>query len=169
MFLDECSINCGMARLYGRAPRHERVKGYVPDARFERTSVISTVRLDGGQAPLMFKGTLDGELFAAYTEKILAPTLREGDIVVMDNLSPHKVAGALGPIYRKGASAMFLPPYSPDYNPIELAWSKVKSVLRRLGGGTYEELESGLKTALDEITPSDISGWFKHCGYNVNT
>ena len=169
MFLDECSVSCGMVRLYGRALKHERVRAYVPDARFERTSLISAIRLDGGQAPMMFKGALDGKAFAAYAEKVLAPMLKEGDIVVMDNLSSHKVAGALAPIYRKGASAMFLPPYSPDYNPIELAWSKVKAVLRRLGGNTYGELVIGVKTAMDEITPSDISGWFKHCGYNVNT
>ena len=161
-------MDCGMTRLYGRAEKSDRVHGYVPDARFERTSVISTARLDGGQAPMMFKGALDGKTFAAYIEKVLATTLKEGDIVVMDNLSSHKVAGALEPIYAKGAEVLFLPPYSPDYNPIELAWSKMKAVLRRLKAATFDELVDAMGVALDSISTSDISNWFKHCGYAVH-
>jgi transposase len=141
------------------------VDGHVPDVRFERTSVISTVRLDGGQAPLMFKGALDGAMFAAYVAEVLAPTLGEGDIVVMDNLSSHKVEGALAPIYGRGASVLFLPPYSPEWNPIELAWSKMKATLRRLGARTYDALVAGMRAALEGITVSDIMGWFRHCGY----
>jgi transposase len=168
VFLDESSVNCGMTRLYGRSKKGERLNDHVPDVRFERTSVISTICLDGRQAPWMFKGTLDGVTFSTYTREVLAPTLKEGDIVVLDNLASHKVAGALAPIYEKGATVLFLPPYSPDNNPIELAWSKMKAVLRKLKAATFEELVAAMKTALEGITLSDISGWFKHCGYIVN-
>jgi transposase len=165
VFLDESSVDCGMTRLYGRARRGERVDDYVPDVRFERTSVISTVRLDGAQAPMMFRGALDGAMFAAYVAGVLEPTLAEGDIVVMDNLSSHKAKGALEPIYGRGASVLFLPPYSPEWNPIEPAWSKMKATLRGLKARTYDALVAGMNAALDGIAPSDILGWFRHCGY----
>jgi transposase len=98
----------------------------------------------------------------------LAPALQKDDVVVMDNLASHKVAGALEPLFERGAKVMFLPPYSYDYNPIELSWSKMKAVLRKLKARSYEELVAGMKTALGAITASDIAGWFQHCGYNVN-
>jgi hypothetical protein len=104
VFLDESSINCGMTRLYGRALAKNRVNDYVPDVRFERTSIVSSLRLNGNTAPLIFKGTLNGELFAAYIEQVLAPTLGEGDIVIMDNCSAHKVKDIFKPIYDRKAS-----------------------------------------------------------------
>jgi transposase len=168
VFLDESSINCGMTRLYGRAPKSERVNDYVPDVRFERTSVISTIRLSGETAPLIFKGSLNGDLFTVYVREIFAPTLKPGDIAVMDNLSSHKVAGALLPIFEKGATVLFLPPYSPDFNPIELSWSKMKAVLRKLRANTYDELVDDMKSALNSFSSTDILNWFKHCGYIVN-
>jgi transposase len=168
VFLDESSINCGMTRLYGRALKAERITDYVSDVRFERTSVISTIRLDGTQAPLMFQGTLNGEVFTIYVKDILAPTLKPGDIVVLDNLSSHKVKGALEPIYQRGATVLFLPPYSPDFNPIELSWSKMKAVLRKQKAKTYDDLVESMKLALNSITNTDISNWFKHCGYIAN-
>ena len=167
-FLDETGVNCGMTRLYGRALSNERVNDYVPDVRFERTSFISLLGLDGVNAPIMFKGTLDGNFFGGYVEYILAPTLLPGDIVVMDNYSPHKVNGVLDPIYEKGATVMFLPEYSPDLNPIELMFSKIKSILRKLKPRTPEELENAICQALDSVTYEDIVGWFKHDGYCVN-
>jgi transposase len=138
-----------MTRLYGRSKKGDRVNDYTPDARFERTSVISSIRLDGTQVPFMFKGTLDGELFKAYVKEALSPTLKRGDIVIMDNLPSHKVKGALDPIYEKGAEVVFLPPYSPDLNPIEMSWSKMKSVLRKLKAATYDER---VKPSLFEIS-----------------
>lgn len=168
VFIDESSINCGMTRLYGRAKKGSRINDYTPDVRFERASVISSVRLDGTQVPFMFQGTLNGELFSAYIKEALSPTLRRGDIVIMDNLSSHKVEGALSPIYEKGAKVMFLPPYSPDLNPIEMSWSKMKSVLRKLKAATYDEMAKSMKTALDSFTKSDIANWFSHDGYNAN-
>jgi transposase len=167
-FLDESSINAGMTRLYGRAPTNERVNGYVPDVRFERTSIISTLSLNGVEAPMMFKGTLNGDFFAGYIEHVLAPTLEPGEIVVLDNYSAHKANAALDPIYEKGATATFLPEYSPDLNPIELMWSKVKAVLRKLKPRTADELLNAMGIALDSVTYSDIVGWVKHDGYIVN-
>ena len=157
-----------MTRLYGRAPTNERVNDYVPDVRFERTSVISTLSLNGVDAPMMFKGTLNGDFFAGYVEHVLAPTLLPGEIVVLDNYSAHKVGDALDPIYERGATVMFLPQYSPDLNPIELMWSKVKSVLRKLKARTAEELLISVGQALDSVTYDDIVGWFLHDGYIVN-
>jgi transposase len=157
-----------MTRLYGRAPRNRRVNDYVPDVRFERTTIVSTIRLSGEQAPFIFKGGLTGDIFSAYVEKMLAPTLRQGDIVVMDNLSSHKVSGALEPIYQKGACVFFLPPYSPDLNPIELSWAKMKAGLKKLKPRTTEELIPALQIALNSFTQEDIANWFKHDGYTLN-
>ena len=126
VFIDESSVNCGMTRLYGRAIGKERVNDYVPDVRFERTSIISSIRLNGDLTPIMFKGTLNGEFFAEYIAQCLAPKLKKGDIVILDNLSSHKVCDALEPITEKEASVLFLPAYSPDFNPIEESWSKIE-------------------------------------------
>jgi len=157
-----------MTRLYGRGLKSNRVNDYTPDVRFERTSIISSIRLDGTQTPFMFKGTLNGEVFTVYVKEVLAPTLKVGDIVILDNLPSHKVKGALEPIYQKGATVLFLPPYSPDFNPIELSWSKMKGILRKLKANTYAELIEGMKLALDSFTISDIANWFKHHGYVAN-
>jgi transposase len=167
-FLDESSINCGMTRLYGRALTNERVNDYVPDIRFKRTSIIGTLGLDGTDATMMFKGTLNGDFFGGYVECVLAPTLSAGDIVVLDNCSAHKVSGVLDPIYERGASVIFLPEYSPDLNPIELMWSKVKSILRKLKPRTPEELENAMHEALGSITYENILAWFKYHGYVLN-
>jgi len=157
-----------MTRLYGRAPTDERINDYVPDVRFERESIISGISLNGIHAPMQFSGTLDGNVFTVYIKEALAPTLRPGNIVIMDSLSVHKVPGALDPIYEKGAKVLFIPKYSPDYNPIELAWSKFKSILRELKPRSKDELLECIKIALDSITLSDIKGWFYHDGYIVN-
>jgi len=156
-----------MTRLYGWGERCARVEDYVPDARFERTTVISTLRLSGVNAPLSFRGVLNGEVFEYYVSQVLAPTLQVGDVVVLDNLSSHKVKGVLDPIYAKGARVLFLPQYSPDLNPIELMWSKLKAVLRKFKARTYEEMQTALQQALDAITQADIKGWFKHDGYRT--
>jgi transposase len=157
-----------MTRLYGRAPTNERVNDYVPDVRFERSSIISAVNIKGVVAPLIFKGTLDGKFFAGYIEKVLSPELSFSDIVVMDNCSAHKVAKVLDPIYKKGAKVLFLPPYSPDLNPIELMWSKMKSSLRKLEPRTSEELRAASSKTIDFISSEDIQGWFNYYGYSTN-
>jgi len=167
VFLDESSINIGMTRLYGRAYGEERVIDYVPDVRFDRLSVLSSMRLDGTLVPLTYNGTLDGTLFLAYIKECLAPTLNEGDIVIMDNASAHKVKGVVDAIEAKGAYVLWLPTYSPDFNPVEQLWSKVKSYLRKVKARTFDALCLALKHAFDSISLSDIRAWFRLANYCV--
>lgn len=167
VFLDESSINIGMTRLYGRAFGEERVIDYVPDVRFDRLSILSSMRLDGTLVPLTYKGTLNGALFLAYIKECLVPTLNDGDIVIMDNASPHKVKGVVDAIEEKGAYVLWLPTYSPDLNPVEQMWSKVKAHLRKAKARTLDALYVALKNALDSISPSDISSWFAMTNYSV--
>lgn len=167
VFLDESGVNTGMTRIYGRAVSHRRVKEAMPDIRFERTSVLSSVRLDGTMVPMVFEGALNGELFKAYVEKMLAPSIKPGDIVIMDNLSSHKVSGIVEAIEAVGAFIMYLPPYSPDLNPIELMWSKVKAILRKLKIRAKELLDQAISDALDSVTQADIAAWFCHDGYKL--
>ena len=157
-----------MTRLYGRAPSNERVEEYVPDVRFERTSVMGALGLSGIIAPLTYKGTLNGEFFGVYVKESLAPAMNEGDTLMLDNLSSHKVKDALKPLYDKGINVIFLPPYSHDFNPIEQAWSKIKAYLRKVKARTFDELFSAMSSALDLITREDILGWIRNCGYGLS-
>jgi len=168
VFLDESSINSGMTRLYGRSVSNKRIVDYTPDVRFKRSTILSSVRLNGDMVPLVFEGSLNGELFMEYVSKCLAPTLKEGDIVIMDNLTSHKVKGIVEPILAVGASMVYLPPYSPDLNPIEMMWSKIKAYLRKVKARTNELLENAIAQALDLITTSDILGWFTKNGYSIH-
>ena len=154
-----------MTRLYGRALKGERVNDYVPDMRFKRTSVLSSVRLDGTMATIYFEGTLNGNLFKEYIKSVLAPTLKNGDIVIMDNLSSHKVSGVIDPIIEAGATVKYLPPYSPDFNPIELVWSKFKTYLKKVKARSFDLLETQILPALNSISTHDIHNWFRHDGY----
>ena len=154
-----------MTRLYGRAFSNERIYDYVPDVRFERTSVIGALGLNGIVAPLVYKGTLNGDFFHAYLEQCLAPALKKGDTVIMDNCSAHTAKNVLMPLFDKGINVVFLPVYSPDFNPIELAWSKIKAYLRKMKARTADELLDAIAGALGTITQMDIIGWIRHCGY----
>jgi transposase len=167
VFLDESGVNTGMTRLYGRAIGGNRVVDYTPDIRFQRTSILSSIKLDGTCVPMVYSGALNGELFKKYLEEFLAPTLRAGDIVVMDNLSSHKVDGVIKIIENVGAKVVFLPPYSPDFNPIELMWSKIKTYLRKVKARKPEMLFNSISDSLETIMPSDILGWFSHSGYST--
>jgi transposase len=167
VFLDESGINTGMTRLYGRSTRGKRVDDYVPNARFERTSILSSVRLSGDLVPLVFEGSLNGELFREYVSKCLVPTLQEGDVVIMDNLTAHKVEGIADLILSAGAEVVYLPPYSPDLNPIEMMWSKIKAHLRKTKARTKQSLETAIGKALDFVSKSDIAGWFVKNGYSI--
>jgi transposase len=138
---------------------------YVPDARFERKSILVGLRLTGQMQSLLFNGTLNGKLFIAYIKQFLSRILNVGDIVILDNCSVHKVAGVKEAIEACGAKILYLPAYSPDLNPVELLWSKVKAILRREKARTFDELEKALKIALDSVSVDDVVGWFKHCGY----
>ena len=166
-FLDESGTNTGMTRLYGRSPSNERVVDYTPDVRFERTSILSSVRSNGDMVPLVYEGALNGDLFKAYVVECLVPTLGKGDIVIMDNLTSHKVAGVVDSIVAAGAKVIYLPPYSPDFNPIEMMWSKIKAYLRKVKARTKELLENAIAEALDRVTTSDILAWFVECGYSI--
>jgi len=156
-----------MTRLYGRAPTEQRVVDSVPDVRFARTSVLASVRLDGTIVPCVFDDALNGDLFREYVRVFLVPTLKLGDIVVLDNLSSHKVSGIAEMIQAAGAQVIFLPPYSPDLNPIELMWSKIKAILRKLKIRSRDLLEEAIVFALDSVSVSDISNWFAHDGYRL--
>ena len=167
VFLDEASINTGMTRLYGRGSSDERVVDYTPDVRFERTTILSSVRLNGDKVPLIFEGSLNGEFFREYIRQCLVPTLKNGDIVIMDNLTSHKVKGVIDPIIAAGASVLYLPPYSPDYNPIEMMWSKIKAYLRKTKARTRELLDDAIAEALNLVSTSDILAWFNKNGYSI--
>lgn len=166
-WFDESGANCGMTRLYGRAFSNERVNDYVPDVRFERTSVMGALALSGIIAPLTYKGTLNSNLFSSYVRECLAPVMKKGDTFMLDNCSVHTVKDILKPLIDKGVDVVFLPVYSPDFNPIELAWSKIKAYLRKVKAREPTELSEAIADALNTITKSDILGWVKHCGYGL--
>ena len=154
-----------MARLRGRSPRGERCRASVPHGHWKTTTLVAGLRLDGLTAPMVVDGAMDGEMFTAYAEAILAPTLAPGDIVILDNLPAHKVTGARAAIEARGAFMLFLPPYSPDFNPIEQAFSKLKSILRKAAARTVEALEAAIVAALDAFTPYECANYFTNSGY----
>jgi len=166
IFIDESGAKTNMARLYGRAFGGARVFASVPHGHWCSTTMIAAVGTWGTRAPFVFEGAMDREMFRAYVKEILVPELKAGDIVVMDNLSCHKDEKARGYIEKAGACVWYLPPYSPDFNPIEKMWSKVKAFLRKVAARTEEALFQAIKEALAVITLSDIKGWFKSCGYS---
>jgi transposase len=165
IFFDESGVNLSMARAYGRARRGQRAVGHVPKNWGDNITLSAGLSTRGLIAPLMLTGSMTGEIFEAYIEQFVVPELRPGDVVVMDNLSAHKLASVRQLIEAVGARLLYLPPYSPDFSPIELAWSKVKTLMRGLAARTLETLEHAIVHALRAITPSDARGWFRHCGY----
>lgn len=165
VFLDESGVNIDMVRRYGRAKNKNRVNDYAPVNTPKKTTLVSSLRLDGTQAYEFFQGSLNGKNFLSYVKNTLIPTLKKGDIVVMDNLSCHKVKGVKEAIEEAGASVLYLPPYSPDFNPIEMMWSKIKALLRNWKTDTPELLHSVIPDAFSSISVSDISGWFTASGY----
>jgi transposase len=167
-FLDESGSNLALTRLYARAAPGERVAEGVPQNHGENVTMLAAISLGGVQAPMTVNGAVDGVVFLTYVREVLSPTLSEGDIVVMDNLKAHKVAGVREAIEARGARLQYLPPYSPDLNPIEKCWSKVKTYLRKVKARTREALEAALKEALLQVTAADALAWFTHCGYPVH-
>jgi len=155
-----------MTRLYGRAPRGTRCHASVPHGHWQTTTMISSVRLDGTTAAMAIPGATDTEVFRAYVAEVLCPSLQHGDIVIMDNLAPHKSDPTLALISKAGAQVLFLPAYSPDFNPIEKMWSKVKSLLRATEARTPADLTLAIGHALAQVTPKDALGWFTSCGYS---
>jgi transposase len=167
VFLDESGAKTSMTRLRGRAPKGQRVYDAAPHGHWGTTTMISSIRQDGTTACMTMDGPTTGDVFQAYVRHILAPTLRPGDIVVLDNLSSHKRADALTLIEKVGATVKFLPAYSPDLNPIEKMWSKIKELLRAAKARTREALEKAIADALDKVSASDAAGWFQSCGYTI--
>jgi transposase len=167
VFVDETGTNTAMARRYGRAPRGQRVDGPVPHGHWKTVTLTAAVRLGGVGGCLAFDGATDALTFETYIEQVLAPTLRPGDIVVMDNLKCHKGAAIERAITAVGAELRYLPAYSPDLNPIEKLFSKLKALLRTAAARTVERLYEALGEALRTVTDQDIAGWFGSCGYST--
>ena len=154
-----------MTRRYGRARRGQRVHDAVPKNWGRNVTVPGTLSCQGLEAVMTIEGATDAAVFRAYVGEVLAPTLKPGDVVVMDNLGTHKVDGIRSAIKARGATLMYLPPYSPDYSPIEPCWSKLKTCLRAIKARTREALDEALSYVIDTVTASDAKGWFNHCGY----
>ena len=165
VFLDEAGATTTMTRLRGRAKGGQRCHGRTPQGHWRTTTMLSSIRLSGQTACLAIVGATTAEVFREYVRGVLVPTLRPGDIVVADNLSAHKDKQAQELIRQAGAQFTLLPAYSPDLNPIEMMWSKVKERLRAAKARTQETLYKALAHALDAVTPDDANGWFRACGY----
>lgn len=163
IFLDESGSNIAMTRTHARAPRGERARGVVPRNRGRVTTMLGALSIDGIEAMMTVEGGTTAPVFLKFLDDYLVPRLRPGDVVVMDNLGAHHAKGVRERIEACGASIVYQPPYSPDLNPIEHAWSKIKALLRALGARTVALLMAAVVHAASFITPSDAAGWFKHC------
>ena len=168
MFLDETGATTKMARRHGRAPRGERLRASVPHGHWKTTTFIGGLRLSGMTAPMVLDGPMTAAWFLAYVEQILVPTLAPGDIVILDNLAAHKSAAARDAIEATGATMLFLPPYSPDLNPIENAFSKLKALLRKAAARTLEQLWNAIAQAIDAFTPTECANYFAAAGYDAD-
>ena len=168
VFIDETGASTKMARLRGRAKRGTRCRSPIPHGHWKTTTFTGALRMTGLTAPMVLDGPMTGEWFAAYAQQVLAPTLRPGDIVILDNLPAHKVAAAreaIEAIEAVGARMLFLPPYSPDFNPIENAFSKLKAILRKAAPRTVPELWDAIRDALPRFTPNECTNYFIAAGY----
>lgn len=165
LFVDETGMHTAMTRLYGRAPQGQRVIGRVPQGHWKATTLIAGVRHDGVVAPWVFEGATDAATFETYITAVLVPQLRPGDLVVLDRLAVHRRPAVARAIRKAGAGLWYLPPYSPDLNPIERIWSKVKAWLRKVGARVTEELWAAIAKALDAVTATDCRNSFAHSGY----
>jgi transposase len=165
VFVDESGTNISLTRLYGWAPHDQRATGSVPRNHGKNTTVVAALAPDGLHEPWMIEGAMDTATFAWYIREQLGPTLRPGQVVVLDNLSVHKAASIRQAIEARHCQLLFLPPYSPDCTPIEQAFSKIKAILRGLGARTRETLWEAVRLAVEAITPDDALAWFAHAGY----
>jgi len=165
IFIDESGLSTKMARLRGWAPKGERCRAAIPHGHWKTVTFVGGLTLTGFVAPMLLDGPMDGECFLAWTEQMLAPALRPGDIVVMDNLAAHKVAGVRQAIEACGAELRYLPPYSPDLNPIENAFAKLKAHVRKSAARTLDALERAAANALQQFKPEQCANFFAHAGY----
>ncbi|MGB8645428.1 MAG: IS630 family transposase [Anaerolineae bacterium] len=164
-FIDESGVHLGLTRLFGRAAPGVRVPEATPGYSGPHYTLIAALGLTTVTAAWVLEGAMTRDAFDLYVEQVLAPTLSPGDVVVLDNLNVHKSEAARRAVAARGARLAYLPPYSPDWNPIEKCWAKIKTVLRRLKARTFEALVDALDRAFQTITPEDAQAWFAHCGY----
>lgn len=165
VFLDETGLNTKMARLYGRSLRHERCVAAVPHGHWQTSTFIAALRCDGVAAPFLIEGAVNAEVFTAYLSQVLCPELKKNDIVVLDNLSTHKITAVAELIAAQGATVRYLPAYSPDLNPIEMAFSKLKAQLRRAAARSLAELQVAVADSLATFTPAHCQAFFRHAQY----
>ena len=165
IFLDETSATTNMTPTRGRSPKGRRCPGFTPGGHWRTTTVVCALDAQGLLAPLVLDGPLNGVAFVAWTEQFLVPELRPGDMVVMDNLSTHKVAGVKEAVEGAGATLRYLPPYSPDYNPIEQVFAKLKTLLRKTQARTVEALWTAVGALMDRFSPDECEHYIRHCGY----
>jgi transposase len=169
VFIDETGANTKMTRRYGRAPVGQRVIGRVPHGHWKTTTFVAALRSEGLVAPMVVDGAMNGDVFVAYVQQVLVPTLHRGEIVVMDNLASHKRVAAVRAIEGAGCTVLYLPPYSPDYNPIELAFAKIKARLRAAELRTIERVENFFGTVHDDFTADECRNYIRHAGYTAAT
>ncbi|MDQ1232145.1 transposase [Sphingomonas sp. SORGH_AS 879] len=167
IFVDETGASTKMARRYGRAPRGERLRMAVPHGHWMTTTFVGGLRLSGMTAPLVIDGPMTGAWFEAWVARVLAPTLKRGDVVILDNLPAHKSVAAREAIEARGARLLFLPPYSPDFNPIENAFAKLKALLRKAAARTVDDLSRTIGAAIDTFTPAECANYFAAAGYDA--
>ena len=167
VFVDESGANTKMTRLRGRALGGQRLLARIPHGHYQTGTLISGIRLEGPCAPWLFEGPMNGEMFLAWVTQGLAPTLRPGEVVILDNLATHKVRGVRASLEAVGARLLYLPPYSPDFNPIEPMWSKIKQSLRSHAPRTEEELLRAAKSAFNSISSADCKGFFFSAQYDT--
>lgn len=165
IFLDESGVTTQMTRTWGRARRGQRIAEATPGGHWKILTTIGSLSLRGIGPTMTIESATDGDVFSDSIEQVLGPALKVGDVVVMDNLSAHKVKGIEELLEARGARALYLPPYSPDLNPIEKAWSKFKQFLRAAKARTQQTLDQAVADALKTITTENAAAWFKHCGY----
>jgi transposase len=167
LFLDECGVRTDLLRRYGRSPRGTRLRDHTPCGHWQTHTVIAALRPDGVTAPAVFDGPIDNPSFRAYVEQVLVPSLRPGDVVVLDNLAVHRQPEVRAAIEAAGAHLRFLPPYSPDFNPIELAFAKLKAFLRAARPRTFDHVTALVAAALELFTPVECRNYVRHCGYRL--
>ena len=165
VFIDETGTHIALTRLYGWAPHDQRAIGTVPRNHGKNTTLVAALTPDGLPAPWLIEGAMNTETFDWYVREQLAPRLRPGQVVVLDNLSAHTAASIRAAIEARGCELLFLPPYSPDFTPIEQVFSKIKALLRGLGARTKEALQEAVRLAIEAVTHDDVAAWFAHAGY----
>ncbi len=169
VFLDECGVTTDLLRRYGRSPRGTRLLDRTPCSHWQTFTVVAGLRLEGLTAPAVFDGPIDNPTFQAYVDHVLVPTLRPGDVVVLDNLAVHKQPTIHAAVTAAGASLRFLPPYSPDFNPIEQAFAKLKAFMRAARPRTFDQVCALMAFAIGEFSPTECRNFIRHSGYRVPT